>query len=41
MAFYDAHKGQYEMNLSDIPRLGNPDAFNETHGTKPSRFGKP
>ena len=30
MAFYDAHEGQYEMDFSDIPRLGNPDALDET-----------
>ena len=28
--FYDAHEGQYEMDLSDIPRLGNPDALDKT-----------
>jgi uncharacterized phage-associated protein len=26
---YDAHKGQYDMDLSDVPKLGNPDALSE------------
>jgi uncharacterized phage-associated protein len=28
--FYDAYKGRYEMDLSDIPKLGNPDTLDET-----------
>ena len=26
---YEAHQGQYEMDLSDIPKLGNPNALNK------------
>jgi uncharacterized phage-associated protein len=26
---YDAHQGQYDMDLSDIPKLGNPDALSD------------
>ncbi len=26
---YEAHQGQYDMDLSDIPKLGNPDALSE------------
>ncbi len=29
-ALYEAHKGQFEMDLSDISKLGNPDALTET-----------
>jgi uncharacterized phage-associated protein len=27
---YDAHKGQYEVDLSDVAKLGNPDAISDT-----------
>lgn len=27
--FYEVHKKRYEMDLSDIPKLGNPDALDE------------
>jgi len=29
-ALYEAHKGQFEMDLSDIPKLGNPDTLTES-----------
>ncbi|MEN8219880.1 MAG: type II toxin-antitoxin system antitoxin SocA domain-containing protein [Pseudomonadota bacterium] len=27
---YEAHKGQYELDLLDVPKLGNPDALSDT-----------
>lgn len=27
---YDAHNGQYEMDLLDVPKLGNSDALSDT-----------